>query len=69
MLEECHEYGIQLVRDMEDELYEKKLVDPGQKAGIIQLESALFQAGGHPNLLQGLFYMLPLYQNGKLFVR
>lgn len=68
-IEDCTEHGINLVRDMEEQIYEEKLFIPGEKAGLLQLETALLQAGGYPNLVQGLFYMLPLYQHGKLFVR
>ena len=70
VIEECTDYGVNLVKDMEELLYEEKLFCPGeQKAGIVQLETALLQAGGFPNMLHGLFYVLPLYQDGKLFVR
>lgn len=54
---------------MEELMYDNNLISPGEKGGIVQLETALLQAGGCANLLQGLFYMLPLYQDGKLFVR
>ena len=37
--------------------------------GIIKLEHSLLEVAGCPNLLNGLFYMLPLYTNGHLYIR
>ena len=37
--------------------------------GNIPLESNLFKLASTPNLLQGVFYMFPLFHQGKLFIR
>ena len=37
--------------------------------GNIPLESNLFKLASIPNLLQGMFYMFPLFHEGKLFIR
>ena len=37
--------------------------------GIIKLEHSLLELAGCPDLLNGLFYMLPLYTNGHLYIR
>lgn len=68
-LEECTEYGVDLVRDMEEQLYNLELFCPPSASGILQLEHSLLEVGGFPSLLQGLFYILPIFHNGKLFVR
>lgn len=67
-LEQCFPLGVDLVRDMEEQLWEMSLYGP-ENPGILQLEAALLSAGSFPNLLQGMFYMLPIYHEGKLFVR
>ena len=37
--------------------------------GIVMIESSLLDLGANPSLCEGIFYMLPLFHQGKLFVR
>ena len=37
--------------------------------GIVMIESSLLDIGGNPDVCEGIFYMLPLFHEGKLFVR
>lgn len=67
-LEQCYPFGVNLVRDMEEKLFELNLVGR-ESHGILQLETSLLCAGAVPNLLQGLFYLLPVQHEGKLFLR
>ena len=36
---------------------------------VVMLEHSLFELGYIPNLVKGIFYMLPIFHQGKLFVR
>ena len=36
---------------------------------VVSLENSLFELGCIPNLIKGIFYMLPIFQQGKLFLR
>ena len=37
--------------------------------GILSLENSFLDIGSNPLVAQGVFYMLPIYHNRKLFVR
>jgi hypothetical protein len=59
-LEECGR-GVNLVRDMEEALYDEELITFGEKGavvagdpGIIQLESSLLDLGSSTTVCQGL---------------
>ena len=39
------------------------------ETSILALEQAILEVGSNLNVAQGVFYMLPIYSNGKLFVR
>ena len=56
---------------MEEELVEKGLYNPESDTdtSILALEQAFLEVGSNLNVAQGVFYMLPVYSNGKLFVR
>ena len=44
-------------------------INESKYGGIFGLESILLKACCNPNLTQGVYYMLPIYYNGQLFVR
>ena len=67
-LQKCTEHGLRLVNEMENQLHKDQLFSPN-KPGIIKLEHSLLKAAAIPEAVQGLFYMLPLYVDGKLFIR
>lgn len=70
-LEEC-EYGLELVRDMEDAVFEAGLFSnepDSRNPGIVLLENTLLDVGASEGVAQGIFYMLPLFYQGKLFIR
>ena len=56
---------------------EEYLVDAGlfshdttnNNPGIVMIESSRLDLGANPSLCEGIFYMLPLFHEGKLFVR
>ena len=56
---------------MEEELVEKGLYNPESdtETSVLALEQAILEVGSNLNVAQGVFYMLPVYSNGKLFVR
>ena len=56
---------------MEEQLVEKGLYNPESdtETSILALEQAIREVGSNINVAQGVFYMLPVYSNGKLFVR
>ena len=71
-IQECTEYGINLQLEMEEYIFEAGLATSENgvnEPGIIKLEHSLLDTAGCPNLLNGLFYMLPLYTNGHLYIR
>ena len=71
-LEECSEYGIGLVRDMEDAIFDAGLFSnapDNRNPGIVLLENSLLDVGACTTVAQGVFYMLPLFYEGKLFIR
>ena len=37
--------------------------------GIVMIESCLLNIGGNPDVCEGIFYRLPIFLEGKLFVR
>ena len=67
-LEECTGYGITLVEEMEKGM---NLFPNCDETGYnaIMLEHFLFKVGSIPNLTKGIFYMLPIFRQGKLFLR
>ena len=56
---------------------EEGLVDAGlfshdttkTNPGIVMIESSLLDIGCNPAVCEGIFYMLPFFHEGKLFVR
>ena len=56
---------------MEEQLVENGLYNPesDDETSILALEQAILEAGSNLNVAQGVFHMLPMYSNGKLFVR
>ena len=37
--------------------------------GIVMIESSLLDIGSNPAVCEGIFYMLPFFYEGKLFIR
>ena len=71
-LEQCTSFGINLQLEMEEYMFDSGLTaytEGVNEPGIIKLEHSLLEVAGCPNLLNGLFYMLPLYTNGHLYIR
>lgn len=69
-LEECREFGIDLVIEMEEYLSEMNLSGTGtNKAGIALLEQNIMDVGSWDKVAQGVFYLLPIFYHNKLFVR
>ena len=66
-LEECTGYGITLVEEMEKGMIDMNLFPNCDETGYnaIMLEHSLFKVGSIPNLI----YMLPIFRQGKLFLR
>ena len=61
---------MQLVMDMEEGLCDKDLFCPESKeGGVLSLEQILLDVSSNPSVTQGVFYMLPIYHQGKLFIR
>ena len=70
VLEDCVSPGIHHVLAMEEALVKRNLYTKESKyGGIFGLENLLLKASCNPNLTQGVFYILPIYCNGQLFVR
>ena len=69
-LHQCAWDGIELVLSMEQALVDLYSCAEHQTyPGNIPLESNLFKLASIPNILQGMFYMFPLFHEGKLFIR
>ena len=57
---------------MEEYLFDSGLstyTDQINEPGLIQLEYTLLDVASCPGLTQGVFYMIPLYINGHLYIR
>ena len=54
---------------MERALFEKHLFSLDKPSNIVHLETSLFELGSLPKVVSGVFYMLPIYSDGKLFVQ
>ena len=70
-LDQCMEYGLPLVLDMETAPADYFEVDGGEAnyPPILPLEYKCFEAASIPNLLQGMLYICPLFYKNSLFVR
>ena len=67
---ECGIYGSELILDMERQICEMGLynhVVPG--GGILGIEQTLLDLGSNPEVTSGMFYLLPIYADNKLFLR
>ena len=73
VLRSCSEYGIDLVQQMEQGLLHYELYSTEtshhSNPGLIKMESSLLDIGANENVVQGLFYMVPVFYQGKLFIR
>lgn len=66
LVDSC-DHGVPLVLEMEETMHNMELFGHGNP-GIAALESSLLDVGS-ADFLQGLFYILPIYHDRKLFVR
>ena len=72
ILEECTAEGdaVSFVLQMEKAMFEKGLVTPEKDVhGLLSLESAILDIGSSPSVVQAVFYMVPIYYEGKLYIR
>ena len=53
---------------MESALFKKHLFSLDKPSNIVHLETSLFELGSLQKVVSGVFYMLPIYSDGKLFV-
>ena len=60
--------GMELVFNMEQGLCDEGYFSPGNP-GILAIEQQLLEIAATPDLLQGLFYMLPIKHEDKVYVR
>lgn len=68
------EDALEFVHEMEEKLYENKLISSSNEKfkadpGFIKLERSLLHIGAVESAVQGMFYMFPVYAQGKLFLR
>ena len=65
-----YRYGITLVEEMEKGMIDMNLFPNCEETGYntIMLEHSLFKVGSIPNLTKVIFYMLPIFRQGKLFL-
>lgn len=60
---------------MEESLFESGFLSMGgdsaevNNVGLTSLEHSLLDVGANPYVAQGVFYMLPVHYEGKLFIR
>ena len=69
-LQECGIYGAELILDMERQMCEMGFYNhdvPG--GGILHIEQTLLDLGSNPEVTSGMFYLLPVYADNKLFLR
>ena len=73
VLRACSEYGIDLVKQMEEGLLQYDLYSHesshNSNPGLIKMESSLLDIGANDGVAQGIFYMVPVFYQGKLFIR
>ena len=68
------DYGLTLVKGMEHKLKQMDLYpkSDGKKTAfpsLAMLEKTLFDICSTQNVVKGVFYILPVYHQGKLFLR
>ena len=70
-LGECSEYGLILVDQMEKAMYNTNIYPNSNTSGCsaVMLEHSLFEIGASPDVVKGVFYLLPIFYEGKLFLR
>ena len=65
VLRACSEYGIDLVKQMEEELLQDDLYSlessHNSNPGLIKMESSLPDNGSNDGVAQGIFYMAPVF--------
>ena len=68
---ECTLMGTDLVECMEEFMVRAGLYthEPQNTGGILHLEQTILELCSNPKVTQGLFYMLPIYTDNKLFIR
>ena len=71
ILGECSEYGLILVDQMEKAMYNSNTYPNSNTSGCsaVMLEHSLFEVGASPDVVKGVFHVLPIFHQGKLFLR
>ena len=58
---------------MEEGLFQYELYSQeafhNSNPGLIKMESSLLDIGANDGIAQGIFYMVPVFYQGKLFIR
>ena len=69
-LETASNHALSLILDMEQKMVDDKLYSPSSLGGgLLALEHHLLDVASVHNLVQGIFYMLPVKVGHKLFIR
>ena len=66
IVSEC-DWGIKSILDMEKAIVQSNL--HGGNSSILTLEHTLLDLSSNSQLTQATFYMLPIFTNGKLYIR
>ena len=71
ILGECSEYGLKLIDQMEKAMYNCNIYPNSNTSGCsaVMPEHSLFEVGASPDVVKGVFYLLPIFHQGKLFLR
>ena len=72
MLEESSEYGLILVNEMEKAIFQLGLYPNStddNPSNLFMLEQSLVEVGSNQSIVKGIFYIFPIFYQGKLFLR
>ena len=73
VLRACSEYGIDIVKQMEEGLLQYNLYSHesshNSNPGLLKMESSQLDIGTNDGVEQRLFYMVAVFYQGKLFIR
>ena len=69
-LETASNHALSLISEMEEKIVDDKLYSPSSLGGgLLALEHHLLYVASVHNLVQGIFYMLPVKVGHNLFIR
>ena len=72
VLEQSAEYGLTLVNEMEKGIFQMGLypnTSEDNPGNLFMLEQSLLEVGSNQGIVKGIFYLFPIYYQGKLFLR